>query len=567
MNTKEERLKSLSEIPLYTGIDHRLLKDKKGNLNFLSTLKKSEQRKLKKDSIILMKKYEDILNRVKNSGKGFIVDRFLRELVFEYNHRYASSGISTQPLNFNYFEAFCNIKLFSNSYAPYIIPALEINHLFNITDFFNYVTSEKGNDFNLSSLLDLIENKTLHFTVTGNVMDFSFLNSKGNEFVISGFSVIRRGSILHWYLVGGELFSDEEWSIVSSNLETDESNNISINPLKKAFIDDLIKIHSNFGHKPIPLEGTERTLKTILSGEIDLQSQKYLGCCVMFEKENSFEILCDDPTIFDNYKNDSSSMIEHINKRMESMSVLWDIVSSLFQLPTYFSFKLPLDKQIVDKAGDTVKRIRTFGGDGLNATYKTIPSLEINKENTPVIQKLIPQHYKIDNSGYWRKLSSPESKGKAPDGSEIKGKTWIKSENTWKIDINSDYVYIKSTIKSAEIKIDEYYNAVKSLDEKNDIEDEGVLYIMRCGVMKDEIYKVGWTSSTAENRAKELSSATGVHISFIVVKYWKHNRPKELEKTIHAILEPYRINEYREFFNIKYSILEKMIENEIKKFN
>jgi len=62
--------------------------------------------------------------------------------------------------------------------------------------------------------------------------------------------------------------------------------------------------------------------------------------------------------------------------------------------------------------------------------------------------------------------------------------------------------------------------------------------------------------------AWELSSATGVPDAFIVVKHRKHEDPEALEKGVHAMLSPYRLNEGRKFFRLKYSDLEATIEME-----
>jgi hypothetical protein len=86
---------------------------------------------------------------------------------------------------------------------------------------------------------------------------------------------------------------------------------------------------------------------------------------------------------------------------------------------------------------------------------------------------------------------------------------------------------------------------------------------MRCVAMKDEVYKIGWTSGSAEQRAKELSAATGVPLSFVVVHSWQHPDPKALESGVHAILNPYRLSEGREFFRLEYPKLKELIESEI----
>ena len=83
--------------------------------------------------------------------------------------------------------------------------------------------------------------------------------------------------------------------------------------------------------------------------------------------------------------------------------------------------------------------------------------------------------------------------------------------------------------------------------------------------MHDQIYKVGWTSGTAEERAKQISSATGVPNSFIVVDSWQHPDAEALEKSVHAILDPYRVSDNREFFRLDYPVMKRLIEYELSR--
>ena len=94
-------------------------------------------------------------------------------------------------------------------------------------------------------------------------------------------------------------------------------------------------------------------------------------------------------------------------------------------------------------------------------------------------------------------------------------------------------------------------------------DSKNVLYVLRCAVMQDEVFKVGWTSGTAEERAKQISYATGVPNSFIVVDQWMHTDPAALEKNVHVQLDPYRISDSREFFKLDYPRLKSIIEGEI----
>ena len=66
-----------------------------------------------------------------------------------------------------------------------------------------------------------------------------------------------------------------------------------------------------------------------------------------------------------------------------------------------------------------------------------------------------------------------------------------------------------------------------------------------------EIYKVGMTDRTPEERAKELSASTSVATPFLVIYKQRTNYPKQLEFVVHKELEKSnsRVNQNREFFN------------------
>ena len=80
--------------------------------------------------------------------------------------------------------------------------------------------------------------------------------------------------------------------------------------------------------------------------------------------------------------------------------------------------------------------------------------------------------------------------------------------------------------------------------------DAGYVYVLMNPSLEGMV-KVGKTSRSAEERAKELSQATGVPTPFIVVykKYCKHC--SKVEQKVHALLaaEGYRVSSNREFFN------------------
>lgn len=565
---KKNRLSALGQIPSLAGMDHRFHLDENGNNRLLSDLSRKERCRLEAGAKKIAAKYSKILKRIQQSGAGFPVDKLLRDLAIEYTHRYADSGIYNQPVSFNYFESFCKIDLIDDA-APYAEPIKEIDHLFNVTDYFDYLTSSMSDSFDLTSLKELPENKALHFTTNGDVLDFSFLNAEGREFVISGFTMVRRHNSLHWYLLGGEIITNEEWELRSTNQEKLELKNVP--PLKRAFLSDSMMENDCKIGAPVALEGTETAIRTIVAGEVDLTTKKYLGRCLMSETEHSFNIVSDDPDIFDLHPDseERQNMIDIMRQEISHATVMWDLVGSMFQLPSYFAYKVNVKKKVVVAAGRRVQKPKASGGRGVKARYKNVSAIDITDSNSPIIRPVVPPHYKTESNGHWRRLQHG-SIGKGPDGSQELGRTWVKVESKWREKIVAPRtIYVKSTISAAKLKATEYEKAAQSVsesiisDDLNSSTGYGELYVLRCIVMKDELYKVGWTSGSANSRAEKISSATGVPVSFVVVDSWKHEDAEALEKSVHAMLEPYRVNDRREFFQANYQSIKNIIEAEI----
>jgi hypothetical protein len=89
------------------------------------------------------------------------------------------------------------------------------------------------------------------------------------------------------------------------------------------------------------------------------------------------------------------------------------------------------------------------------------------------------------------------------------------------------------------------------------MDEQGYVYAMTNDAMPG-LVKIGMTCDDPENRAKELSSATGVPFPFRVVVCKKVHFPKAKEAAIHELLSAlgFRVNEKREFFNCALGIVD-----------
>lgn len=75
----------------------------------------------------------------------------------------------------------------------------------------------------------------------------------------------------------------------------------------------------------------------------------------------------------------------------------------------------------------------------------------------------------------------------------------------------------------------------------------GYVYVLSNDAMYD-VFKIGYTTVTVEERVQELSNATGVPCSFII-EFWCFTSDAELvEQKVFDLLSKRRVTKSREFF-------------------
>lgn len=82
---------------------------------------------------------------------------------------------------------------------------------------------------------------------------------------------------------------------------------------------------------------------------------------------------------------------------------------------------------------------------------------------------------------------------------------------------------------------------------ENNIHLGGYVYVLGNSAMPN-VFKVGMTTRTVSERVAELSKSTSIPSPFYTIKAWHSTRAAFLEREIHKLLEPYRLNKGREFF-------------------
>jgi hypothetical protein len=322
----------------------------------------------------------------------------------------------------------------------------------------------------------------------------------------------------------------------------------------------------------VQLEGTKTAVKTVLAGEIDAHTGLHIGRAVFVESENAYDVFCDDPEVLFPIS-DSTEKDKIIAKAMDRLGeagAMFSIAEGLLQLPAYFETRVTIDRALA-ASNSVPKGMKGKGGRGVNARYQIVESVAVTKEGeAPIVRRIKLPQYSTETGGHWRRLKFG-TQGKDRNGNAVVGKTWVNKSSPWRATLHQEpVIYVKDSLAVAKERVEELYQKAQSTTEDEKAKPnstQGELYVLRCILMGEEVYKVGWTSGSATDRAKELSTATGVPVAFAVVESWKHDDADALETEVHAMLAPYRVNTQREFFQLEFGSIKRIIEQTIDRLN
>lgn len=107
-----------------------------------------------------------------------------------------------------------------------------------------------------------------------------------------------------------------------------------------------------------------------------------------------------------------------------------------------------------------------------------------------------------------------------------------------------------------------YFTNRRKLSYTNRNDDHNSWVYVLSNPAQPGILKIGYTNSTPEERARQLSNSTGVAMPYEVEYAYSCWNGLELEKDIHERLHEYRLNNQREFFQVDLEEVKDVI-NEI----
>lgn len=485
-----------------------------------------------------------IITQVEN-GAGFPIDKLLRYFLSEFNSRNMNHGLYSMPTSFNVMEAFYKFIPEYNIFKIF----KEKDSLLSFIEFLDYVTEPEFNEPFIDIIQYTEEERIYSYNITNNLDDFVFSSENGTEFVLGGASIIRHGNEITVLLLAGEKNDLLQLAEDLTDIEVED-----IVPGKEWIVPS-----KNRKREPIALFNDERYLQVLAITRIDIETLTTDSRYLLKDYGDSYEILTDDVSSFLNYKGEFIKPeyeveIKKFSQRIEEFSALFEMCKSIMYLPSYFEnySELIVEERHKTKFGQRSKKERLELKNKLlgleeRVQYRNVTVLNREIERQPDTTKYHAPDIKIQTTGYWKKLSNGKI-GTDKQGREIHGRTWVEKTITW---------FETDSTRNVTIR--------RNFGEKEKIEGgkQGLIYVMRSAAHAKNIFKIGLTTRTSEERSEELTRTTASPDDFLVVQDWEVVDCEKAEKLIHEYLAPYRVNPKREFFKAPYKEIVRIIDKVI----
>lgn len=103
-------------------------------------------------------------------------------------------------------------------------------------------------------------------------------------------------------------------------------------------------------------------------------------------------------------------------------------------------------------------------------------------------------------------------------------------------------------------------------EEENNKNSNGFIYVFKNHSLKGMV-KIGATTKAPSKKCEELSSTSTIPTPFNIVYSQPSINPFKVESIVHTILDEYRVNQNREFFNVDADKAADLIEDIENKLN
>jgi hypothetical protein len=474
------------------------------------------------------------------NGIGFIQDKELRFFHAEFNWRASQYGFGSMPASFNILEGFFR-------WSPdlfYFELFDEEEHMFSLFDFFDFVTS-KDCSGSIDYFIENVQDELIYsYNILNDVMDITFSTSDSKVYVIGGVSFVKRGNEVFMLLVAGELGDTKE---ITKDLPDYNSGTKTKSYLKP---------RAKRKKEAVGLFGREDLWKVNVYLRIDLDRKTIDSRYIQKDTGVGFTTITDDYGMLKLAIEDKEVLENVIESQSEEIATYESIFEAAYNclfLPEYFDF---YDESVLPEEHPTDLSNETLRGRIFKNQPKFNSSYFIKNRDVWVLDRHIDPvsggfvlkktELKIEKDGYWERLE-PGKIGIDKNGKEIHSRTWVEKTLSWH----------ESKVAEPDVEI---------TIPKTASQNKGYIYLLRNATHELDLFKIGLTTNTVEERAKQLSGTSSPD-RFLIISRWAVQDCVLAEKLIHKKLGCYRLSSKREFFKIKLEVAIKEIIPIIDKIN
>lgn len=469
------------------------------------------------------KKATSIVCTQGNNGLGFIQDEEIRYFQREYNARLWDHGLSSMPSSFRVLEGF--YKWREDLFMFEIFQ--EEEHLFSFFDFLDFVTSDKCST-SVDYFIENVQDDLIYsYNILNEVDEITFKTIDSQLYVIGGVSIIKRGNEAYVLLIAGEKGDIDS--------KTQKLREQAITQFSKSYL----KFDKSSKPEAVKLFNKDDIWKVNLYIRVDLATKTVDVRYVQKDAGNSLTTITDDIGMLVSSFAKEYDLEEYMRNhilQVENYQPIFEVAYKCLHLPEYFNFfedSIQHEEHPTKLFTETLRK-SALGKIPYDHSYflKTRDVWVLDNKVSGLSPDLVLRttELQIQRDGYWEQLA-PGEIGRGKNGEPIHNRTWVEKTLTWYQGSNPKDVFVDVS--------------------KPISQNAGYIYIMRNPAHALDIFKIGLTTKTADERAAQLSASTGSPDKFLIIQRWKVNDCFLAEKLIHQLLDNFRLNPKREFFRLE----------------
>jgi len=453
-----------------------------------------------------------------HGGSGFSVATILRHFFLEYADRLWQIGPHSLPSSFNVAQSFFE---FSAKFGAFDLRP-EQEYLLRVGDYVDWYTG-RGFPAQPLALQEVLQEGVVYsYNAVAPLDDFA-LETVDSELRIEGIALVRHRAQLSAMVIAGESppFPPDNEVAVPDDAEVTQGR-------------EQLRPHPEYTTQSRYLPAMPSHARVVALCRFDLRHARYDVRYVNLDVGPSYLVLTDDKSQFP--RESDAPVFDDISGRLQRYDGLLSALATMIYLPAFVADQ---PRRVVD-----TKFATQLHADGATASvrnavkklgaarvpfFRTIRCLggsdPITRSTTSAV---VPPDLEFASSGFWRPLA-PNQVGNDEEGNPILGQTWVQRTESW-------------TTRSLQT-----FNVCAAA---SDVEgpDPGLVYVMRSESHVADLYKIGLTRRTAQERATELSRPTGVPTELAVLAQWRVGNCADVEAVVHQRLARFRVNKRREFF-------------------